>query len=179
MYVGDMLLDCKEISQLNLKRPVDRVRSCTCMHGINSMHTMHLHACRVSRWGTCCRARCCGQTRRIIAMGTAATAYGSGVCACVPCHHAHLRLVVFFPQGYLVGWDLEREIWGHAFKAVLGLNLVGGRQAYGSGGSLTPRECGLLLTEPIFNFPQLQALTEQVGGASIHLKQAEVQLGQF
>eukprot|EP00983_Pelagomonas_calceolata_P058021 1145329-Pelagomonas_calceolata.AAC.1 len=50
-YVGDMLLDCKEISQLNLRRPFDR--------------------------------------------------------------------------GYLINWDLEREIWSRAFKAVLGMSLGG------------------------------------------------------
>mmetsp|Transcript_22793 Transcript_22793/g.57969 ORF Transcript_22793/g.57969 Transcript_22793/m.57969 type:complete len:468 (-) Transcript_22793:233-1636(-) len=105
MYVGDMLLDCKEISQLNLRRPFDR--------------------------------------------------------------------------GYLVGWDLEREIWGHAFKAVLGLNL-GGRSGMGGGmGGLTPRECGLVLTEPMFNFPVLQSTTEQIvfeefGFHSMHCAPAPV-----
>ncbi len=50
--------------------------------------------------------------------------------------------------------DLEREIWGHAFKTILGL----GR--HGSG--LSYNECGLCITEPLFNFPVLQAATEQV-----------------
>lgn len=64
-------------------------------------------------------------------------------------------------QGYLVTWDLEKEIWAHAFKSILGL----GRQP----GNLTTRECGLLLSEPIFNFPAVQQATEQVCGTSCTL----------
>lgn len=63
-------------------------------------------------------------------------------------------------QGFLVGWDLEKEVWAHAFKAVLGL---------GKQGSVGTRECGLLLSEPIFNFPAVQAATEQVSGTSRHM----------
>mmetsp|Transcript_35953 Transcript_35953/g.80033 ORF Transcript_35953/g.80033 Transcript_35953/m.80033 type:complete len:419 (+) Transcript_35953:120-1376(+) len=73
IFIGDMMLECKEISQLTIKRPMDR--------------------------------------------------------------------------GYLVNWDLEREIWGRVFRNVLRVNA---------------RDCGLLLTEPLFNFPQVQAATEQI-----------------
>ncbi|KAL6751380.1 Actin/actin-like protein [Haematococcus lacustris] len=59
-----------------------------------------------------------------------------------------------FDRGYLVGWDLEREIWAHAFKAVLGL----GRQP----GHLNTRDCGLLMSEPVLNFPAIQNTTQQV-----------------
>lgn len=55
-----------------------------------------------------------------------------------------------------MSWDLEREIWGHAFKAVLGLSRPG------QGGPGGFRDCGLLLTEPLFNFPALRSVTEQV-----------------
>jgi len=58
-----------------------------------------------------------------------------------------------FDRGYLVGWDLERDVWAHAFKAVLGLGKQGG---------LATRDCGLLLSEPMFNFPAVQAATEQI-----------------
>ncbi len=59
-------------------------------------------------------------------------------------------------QGYLVAWDLEREIWSHAFKSILGLGA--GRQH----GGLSARDCGLLLSEPMLNFPSVQQATEQV-----------------
>jgi len=50
-------------------------------------------------------------------------------------------------RGYLVNYDLEREVWGRVFRSVLKIN---------------PRECGLLLSEPLFNFKQVQAATEQI-----------------
>ncbi|KAF5839191.1 actin family [Dunaliella salina] len=103
-YVGDMLLECKEISQLNLRRPFDR--------------------------------------------------------------------------GYLINWDLEREIWSRAFKAVLGMSL-GGKGGSSSSRGPAPANCGLIITEPMFNsdFPQLQAATERVvfeefGFASLYVAPA-------
>lgn len=57
-----------------------------------------------------------------------------------------------------MNWDLEREIWGRALKAVLGLQTTGG----GRGGGLAPANCAIIMTEPLFNFPQIQAATEQV-----------------
>jgi hypothetical protein len=53
----------------------------------------------------------------------------------------------------MVTWDLEREIWAHAFKHILHL---------GKPGNLGARDCGFLLSEPIFNFPSVQQATEQV-----------------
>ena len=46
-----------------------------------------------------------------------------------------------------MNYDLERECWARVFKAVLKVN---------------PRECSLCLTEPLLNFPAVQAATEQV-----------------
>lgn len=50
-------------------------------------------------------------------------------------------------RGYLVNFELQREIWARALRQVLGVS---------------PRDCGLLLTEPIFNLPAIRAETEQV-----------------
>lgn len=50
-------------------------------------------------------------------------------------------------RGYLVNFDLEREIWNRIFRSVL---------------KISPRESGLLFTEPLFNFKQVQAATEQI-----------------
>ncbi|KAG1671132.1 hypothetical protein FOA52_005384 [Chlamydomonas sp. UWO 241] len=50
-------------------------------------------------------------------------------------------------RGYLVNFDLEREIWGRCFRSVLKVN---------------PADAGMLLTEPLFNFPSVQAATEQI-----------------
>jgi hypothetical protein len=55
----------------------------------------------------------------------------------------------------MVTWDLEREIWAHAFKHILHL---------GKPGNLGARDCGFLMSEPIFNFPAVQQATEQVCG---------------
>ncbi|MEW5301486.1 MAG: hypothetical protein WDW36_004345 [Sanguina aurantia] len=52
-----------------------------------------------------------------------------------------------FDKGYLVDWKMEREVWSRALRTVL---------------KVQPRECGLVLSEPMFNFPQLQAVTEQI-----------------
>ncbi len=46
-----------------------------------------------------------------------------------------------------MNFDLEREIWGRVFKTVL---------------KVAPRECSLMLTEPMFNFKTIQAATEQI-----------------
>ena len=51
-------------------------------------------------------------------------------------------------RGYLVNEDVERAVWGRAFKAVLPR---GARAA----------ECGLLLTEPLLILPALQESTAQ------------------
>lgn len=48
----------------------------------------------------------------------------------------------------MVQWDLEKEIWAKAFKS----------------GSLALKDIsstGILVTEPIFNFPAVQAATEE------------------
>lgn len=52
-----------------------------------------------------------------------------------------------FDRGFLVNWDVEKEVWNRAFKSVLKVN---------------PRNSCLLVTEPLFNFAQLQQTLEQV-----------------
>ena len=76
-------------------------------------------------------------------------------------------------QGYLVNYDQEREIWARVLKHVLKVCLLiftGSTQPswvvhrvllllpY----QVNPRDCSLCITEPILNFPQVQAATEQV-----------------
>ena len=50
-------------------------------------------------------------------------------------------------RGYLVNNELERELWGRLFKSLLKVN---------------PKDCGLLVTEPLFNFPASQQSMEQI-----------------
>ncbi|GMH39782.1 hypothetical protein BSKO_07680 [Bryopsis sp. KO-2023] len=52
-----------------------------------------------------------------------------------------------FDRGYPVNFELQREIWARTFKHVLRIN---------------PREYGLVLTEPLFNLPSIQAEIEQI-----------------
>jgi hypothetical protein len=63
-------------------------------------------------------------------------------------------------QGYMVQWDLEKEIWQKAFKSAA-LSAKGPGNA---SGAWDPASTALLVTEPIFNFPAVQAATEEVGG---------------
>jgi hypothetical protein len=52
----------------------------------------------------------------------------------------------------MVQWDLQKEIWARAFKSA----------SLSPKGSWEPATTGLLLTEPVFNFPAVQAATEEV-----------------
>ena len=52
-------------------------------------------------------------------------------------------------RGYVVNWDLEREIWNHAFTQLL---------------DVSPSSSGLLLSEPMFALPAIQEATQQVCG---------------
>lgn len=53
----------------------------------------------------------------------------------------------------MVSWDVEKEIWARAFKSAA---------LTPKGAKWDPGSTGLLLTEPIFNFPAVQAATEEV-----------------
>ena len=46
-----------------------------------------------------------------------------------------------------MNWDIEKAVWWRALKSVL---------------QVQPHDCGLLLTEPLFNLPAVQASTMQV-----------------
>lgn len=50
-------------------------------------------------------------------------------------------------RGYVVNWDLQREIWSHTFTSLL---------------DISPASSGLLLTEPLFSLPAMQDATQQV-----------------
>lgn len=50
-------------------------------------------------------------------------------------------------RGYLVSWEVEKAVWWRALKGVL---------------QVAPQDCGLLMTEPLFNLPLLQTSTMQV-----------------
>lgn len=49
-------------------------------------------------------------------------------------------------RGYVVNWDLQRQIWEHSLKAQ-------GTEA---------KDAVLLVTEPLFNFPACQEGCQQV-----------------
>ncbi len=46
-----------------------------------------------------------------------------------------------------MNWDVEKAVWWRAFKSLL---------------QMQPQDCGLLMTEPPFNLPSIQASTLQV-----------------
>lgn len=58
----------------------------------------------------------------------------------------------------MVQWDVEKEIWAKAFKS----GLLSSKGPGNASGGWDPASTGLLLTEPIFNFPAVQAATEEV-----------------
>ncbi|EFJ45987.1 actin-related protein Arp6 [Volvox carteri f. nagariensis] len=60
---------------------------------------------------------------------------------------SQLQLKRPFDRGYLCNLELQREIWSRAVRTVL---------------RRTPSECGLLLTEPLFNFDEIRADTQKV-----------------
>lgn len=47
----------------------------------------------------------------------------------------------------MVSWEVEKAVWWRALKNVL---------------HVAPQDCGLLMTEPLFNLPLLQTSTMQV-----------------
>lgn len=51
-------------------------------------------------------------------------------------------------RGYVVAWDVQREIWARALRKTLP--------------AVAPSSCGLVLTEPYFNLPALREATMQV-----------------
>ena len=54
-------------------------------------------------------------------------------------------------RGYVVNWDLQRQIWEHALKALLAAQ-----------GTPDLRSSVLLVTEPMFNFPACREGCQQV-----------------
>ncbi|KAG2452463.1 hypothetical protein HYH02_002703 [Chlamydomonas schloesseri] len=60
---------------------------------------------------------------------------------------SQLQLRRPFDRGYCCNLELQRDIWTRGVKAVLKRN---------------PGECGLLLSEPLFNFEEIRAGTQQV-----------------
>ena len=63
-----------------------------------------------------------------------------GAAACTAAHAC---------RGFVVNWDLQRQIWEHALKALLAASDL--------------RSAVLLVTEPVFNFPACREGCQQVG----------------
>jgi hypothetical protein len=75
-------------------------------------------------------------------------------------------------QGFLVNADLERDIWAKGFASLAaGCPGASGSGPAAAGGSsknkavLDYRSFSLLLTEPLFNFDSVRAVTEEVSNA--------------
>ena len=51
-------------------------------------------------------------------------------------------------RGFIVNIDMQRDIWTRAFRNVL---------------RVKPSDCGLVLTEPLFNLPAIRDSMAQVG----------------
>lgn len=71
------------------------------------------------------------------------------------------------PQGFVINADLERDIWQKGFNSLAAAAAGGGASGGASVGSkikasLDCRNYSLLLTEPLFNFDSVRALTEEV-----------------
>ncbi|CAG9460229.1 unnamed protein product [Pedinophyceae sp. YPF-701] len=60
---------------------------------------------------------------------------------------ASLALKRPIDRGYVVNWDMEQEVWAHAFDHVCGVDT---------------KECSLVVTEPLMNFPALRETMDQV-----------------
>ncbi|PNW80214.1 hypothetical protein CHLRE_08g382590v5 [Chlamydomonas reinhardtii] len=60
---------------------------------------------------------------------------------------SQLQLRRPFDRGYCCHLELQRDVWARGVRAVLRRN---------------PAECGLLLSEPLFNFEEIRAGTQQV-----------------
>lgn len=52
-----------------------------------------------------------------------------------------------FSKGYLLNWDIQRQVWDYVFRTKLKLNFDSKRRY---------SNMGLIITEPAFNFPPLQ-----------------------
>lgn len=55
-------------------------------------------------------------------------------------------------RGFVVNWELQREIWSHTFTSLLDISTT---------------NSGLLLTEPLFSLPAMQDATQQVSRDSL------------
>lgn len=59
-----------------------------------------------------------------------------------------LMFFLLLPQGYLVNWDVQRQIWEHVFSKDVN--------------SLEPSETTMVITEPYFNFSAIQESMNEV-----------------
>lgn len=69
-------------------------------------------------------------------------------------------------QGFLTNADLERDIWQKGFSSLAAA--AAGGQLNAAGKNRAALECkhfSLLLTEPLFNFDAVRALTEEVSSS--------------
>ncbi|UXI15436.1 DNA repair and recombination protein RadA [Sarcoptes scabiei] len=63
--------------------------------------------------------------------------------------YSGMFFILPFTKGFLVNWDIQRQIWDYVFRNVLKLNNDGKNRF---------SNIGLLITEPVFNFPQIRQL---------------------
>lgn len=62
--------------------------------------------------------------------------------------HSGLFYLLPFQKGYLVNWDVQKQVWDYAFgKEVL---------------NLKPTESSIILTEPHYNFPTIQEAMNEI-----------------
>ncbi|KAJ4481897.1 actin-like protein ARP6 [Lentinula aciculospora] len=77
--------------------------------------------------------------------GDKATYFGHEIAKCKDYSSLHYQLP--FEKGYVVDWDAQKAIWDGIFsQEVLGVNTT---------------ESSLILTEPYFNFPNIQEIYDQ------------------
>ena len=63
-------------------------------------------------------------------------------------HFIHFCLCNCLLQGYLVNWDVQRQVWEHMFgKEVM---------------NLEPPDTSIVITEPFFNFGSIQEAMNEV-----------------
>jgi len=143
VYIGDALLDAKDIMSLNMRRPFDRVRGAAGGSYLRGLLVSLLlgSGCWLKALAAVNQQSTSSPPRSSTAEN-AATSNPTPPSLKPPTAH----------QGYMVQWDIEKEIWAKAFKSA----------SLSGGGRWDPASTGLLVTEPIFNFPAVQAATEEV-----------------
>lgn len=61
--------------------------------------------------------------------------------------YSGMYYILPFNRGYLLNWDVQRQIWDYVFRVVLKLQ-PDGKNRYS--------HLGILITEPVYNFPEIR-----------------------